>query len=196
MTDEPIASDAKAAATVTCSKCQRTLPGAEAHVFKGKKGESIHLCPECKGQIEEAFKAETQSPNYLGAVLMGLLGGIAGGAVWYLVEILTGYRVGYVALAVGFLVGWGVILGSGKKRGGTLQIISALITLVAVLGASYFSAMHFANDYFRAELNAVSFVWISPFDPQVIKAVVSPMGVFIWALGVYIGFRTPQARKL
>lgn len=196
MNDEPIVIGAQAAATVTCSQCQRTLPGSEAHVFRGKKGQDVRFCPECKHQFDEAFKAETENPNYLGAVLMGLLGGIAGGAVWYLVEILTGYRVGYVALAVGFLVGWGVILGSGKKRGGSLQIISALITLLAVLGASYLSAMHFANDYFREQMNATSFVWISPFDPELLKVIVSPMGVFIWAIGVYIGFRTPQARKL
>ncbi|HSA95605.1 MAG TPA: hypothetical protein VLJ16_06115 [Acidobacteriota bacterium] len=196
MTDEPIVIGAQAAADVTCSKCRRTLPGSEAHVFRGKKGEDVHVCPECKRQIDEAFRAETEDPNYLGAVVMGLAGGIAGGALWYLVEILTGYRVGYVALAVGFLVGWGVILGSGKKRGGTLQLISVGITLFAVLGASYFSAIHFTNDYLREQVSGAAYVWISPFDPGLIKAIVSPMGVFIWAIGAYIGFRTPQARKL
>ncbi len=184
---------------VACSKCDKTIPISEAHRFQKKKGEDDYYCPDCQRLTEELFRQETENPNYAGAVAAGVLAGIAGGALWYFVEILLKLRVGYIGLAVGFAVGWGVILGAGKKRGETLQVISAIISLVAVLGASYLSAMHQYHSYISklaGEGGQISNLTISPFSQELLASFVTPVGVFIWALAVYIGYRTPQARKL
>lgn len=167
---------------MACSKCDRTISEAEAHPYRKKKDEVEYYCPDCKQLTEQRFREETENPNYVSAVLIGALAGIAGGALWYFVEGLLEMRIGYVALAVGFVVGWGVILGAGKKRGPTLQIISAVISLVAVVGASYLSLVH-----------AVHFSWV---NISIWAARITPMSLFIWALAVYVGYRTPKARKM
>lgn len=109
-----------------------------------------------------------------------MIAGIVAGAVWFLIEILTGYRIGYVALGAGYLVGWAVILGAGQKRGPGLQLISTVITLLAVCGASYFSAIYSVNKYLNETIaegaQFIPYLWISPFDPDLLKMIVSPMG--------------------
>jgi len=201
MGEEPIKIGTKAAEDVVCSNCQKTVPGADVHSFRGKKGEDIYFCSACKQQIDAAFKQETENPNFVGAVVLGLVAGIVSGVVWYLVEVLTGYQVGYIALGAGYLVGLAVVWGSGKKRGSILQLISVAITLISVCGASYFSALYYINKYVSEEAakqgkQLTSYIWVSPFNPDLLKVVISPIGILIWGLALYIAFRTPQARKL
>jgi MFS superfamily sulfate permease-like transporter len=147
------------------------------------------------------MRRETENPNIPGSVALGLMAGAAAGLVWYLVQTLTGYTVGYIALGAGWLVGQAVMRGAGKKRGSALQLISVAITLAAIVGASYFSLIHQVNK-FLAEKAAekgtqlASQVWISPLSPLFWKSIISPMGLLIWGIGLYIAFRIPQPRKL
>ncbi len=201
MSVETIKIGAKAAENVECANCQKSVPGSEVHSFRGKNGEDVYFCPDCVREIDEAFEHETKNPNFFGAITLGILAGITAGAVWYLVEILTGYRIGYVALGAGYLIGYAVIFGSGKRRGPALQLISIIITLLSVCGASYFSALYSINKYVSETLvketgQAIPYLWVSPFDSDLLQMVVSPMGLLIWGFALYIAFRTPQARNI
>lgn len=201
MVDEPIKIGAKTTEIIECSNCQKSVLGSEAHCFRGKNGEDFYLCSDCKAQIDEAFQQETANPNYFGAITLGVLAGIVAGAVWFLIEILTGYRIGYVALGAGYLIGWAVIWGAGQKRGSSLQLISTVISLLSISGASYFSAIYSVNKYLgetfaKQGVQSFHYVWISPFNPDLLEMIISPMGLLIWGFAFYIAFRTPQARKI
>lgn len=201
MVEEPIKIGSKATENVVCSSCQKTFPGSEAHSFRGKKGEDIYFCPSCKQRIDAAYEEETKNPNLVGAVLLGAIAGLVAGAVWYFVEILTGYRIGYIALGAGYLVGLAVVWGSGKKRGSALQLISVGITLLSVFTASYLSGIYYLNKYAAEEAvkegqELLSYIWISPFHPAMLQMIISPMGLLIWGIALYIAFRIPQANKL
>lgn len=200
-TDEIIKIGAKASEDVECANCKKMFPGAEAHCFRGNDGEDIYFCSECKKEIDVALAEETQNPNYFGAVALGLIAGAVAGLVWYLIEIFSGYQIGYVAIGAGYLIGWAVVLGSGKKRGSVLQVISTLIAVVSIYGAAYFSAIHSVNKYLAEEAakqgaNAMAYLWVSPFHPDLLKMMVSPVGLLIWGFAFYIAFKTPQARKM
>ena len=47
-----------------------------------------------------------------------------------------------------------------------------------------------------------SFVWVFPFHPELLKVIISQMGVLgvpgvlIWAIALYIAFRIPKPPKL
>lgn len=201
MAEEPIKIGAKAAEDVVCANCQKTTPVAEAFSFRGKKGEDVYFCSACKQQIDAAYKQETENPNLVGAAVLGVVAGIVAGFVWFFVEILTGYRIGYIALGAGYLVGLAVVWGAGKKRGSVLQLISVGITLLSVVSASYLSAVYYVNKYVSEELakqgkHLDSYIWISPFHPELLKMIISPMGILIWGIALYIAFRMPQARRL
>lgn len=201
MAEGPIKIGSKAAEDVVCANCQKTIPAAEVFSFRGKKGEDVYFCSACKQQIDSAFRQETENPNLSGATVLGLIAGIVSGAVWFFVEILTGYRIGYIALGAGYLVGLAVVWGAGKKRGSVLQLISVVITLLSVVGASYFSAIYYVNKYVSEEVakqgkHLDSYIWVSPFHPDLLKMIISPIGILIWGIALYIAFRLPQARKL
>jgi hypothetical protein len=93
------------------------------------------------------------------------------------------------------------VLGAGRKRGTNLQLLSAFITLLSIVGASYFCVLHAINEYVVEELAkqgqpAPGFIWASPFNADILSAMVSPMTLLIWGIGLYIAFRVPQARKV
>ena len=198
---EPIQIGAKAAQDVVCANCQITVPGAQAHTFRGKKGEDIYICGGCKEKIDKEFQAETEHPNIVGSVFLGLLAGLIGGVVWYFVETLTGYQIGYLAIGVGWLIGQAVVFGAGKKRGQILQLISAAIALISIWAASYGSTMYYANQAWAKEAAAQGQAFegpyfVLPFAPELLKAMISPMGLLIWGIGIYIAFNIPKSRKL
>lgn len=201
MAEEPIKIGTKASENVTCADCQRIIPGSEAHVFRGKKGEDVYMCAGCKEKVDAQFRAETENPKIMGALILGVLAGVVGAVVWFLVEVLTGYQIGYLAMGVGWLIGQAVVWGSGKKRGQVLQLMSAGIALLSIWIATYSSNIYSANRYWAQEAakqgeSFEGFYLISPFDPEMLKAMISPIGLLIWGIGLYIAFRIPQVRKL
>ena len=66
------------------------------------------------------------------AVLFGIGGAIAGLILYSTVGIVTGYSIGFVSLAVGWLVGKSMLLGSKNRTGRRYQIVAALLTYAAV----------------------------------------------------------------
>lgn len=180
---------------IHCAGCDQVVSTENAHCFVDKEGNDLYYCEECKKSIDQALEHETKNPNLIGAVLLGLLAAVVSGIIWCAIEYFTGYTIGYVAIAVGFLIGWGVVIGSGKKRGFTLQIISTMITLITILAASYMTFIFSLHDYLVSE-GYNEFLWISPLDPDLLSYVISPMGIFIWAIGIATAFKVPMAKKL
>src|SRR5256885_12374195 len=87
---------------------------------------------------EELLAKQTSEPKMLGALLYGLVAGVLAGAIWFAIVIVTQHEVGLVAVVVGWLVGQAVVLGSGRKRGLKLQLLSVAIALATMAGAEYF----------------------------------------------------------
>ncbi len=199
--EEKIEIGVKAQEDVVCASCKKTLQSTEAHSFRDKENNDVYMCENCKAIIDEEFRKESENPNYIGAIVLGILAGLISGAAWYFIEIATQRIIGLVAIGVGYVIGWAVVRGSGRKRGTGLQLISAVITLISIFGASYFSALYFINDYIADELallgqTSADFMWVSPLDPELLKMIISPVGILIWAIGIYIAFRAPKKRAL
>ena len=93
---------------------------------------------------------------FFGAVAGGLAGAILGGAIWYYSITLTGWMLGIVAIGIGYLVGYGVIYGSGQKRAKKLQILSCILTFIALLFGQYLIMQY----YFYEE----GFIGLLPLD--------------------------------
>jgi hypothetical protein len=191
----------KAQELVKCSQCQADVPGAQAYTYKGKKGQTIYLCEKCRDITEKKFKEETENPNLLMAAVVGTVAALVAGVAWSLFSVFTGYQIGYVAIGVGFLIGYAVIWGSGKKRGAPLQLISAGITVVTLLVSQYFLVLYYARKYaieHAAEIPGYQGQWffVPLFHPDVLKAMFSPMGLLIWGIGIFFAYSLPKARSI
>jgi hypothetical protein len=73
---------------------------------------------------------------------MGMLGGIIGAtigaAAWAGITVATGYQIGWMAVGVGFLVGYGVrAMGNGISK--QFGIVGAILALVGCLAGNLFS---------------------------------------------------------
>lgn len=186
---------------VKCSQCKKDTAAAQAYRCKGKKGTTIFVCEGCKNVLEKLFKEETQNPNMPMAVILGVLAGLLTGAVWFGLTVLTNYQVGYVAIGVGFIIGYAVIWGAGKKRGVKLQALSAGITVVTLLISQYF-VVHYYLRKFLLENKAKfpgyegQWVFLSPFNPDVLKQMFSPIGLLIWAVGIYFAYSLPKPKSI
>jgi hypothetical protein len=105
----------------TCRKCRALVNGLHA------------ICRDCRKQVLQELRDERPrwSNTLLGSVC-GLAAGLAAGVLWSEVERRFNLDGEYLWTGIGYIAGYGVFLGSGKKRGLFLQNIAIFATLLGV----------------------------------------------------------------
>ena len=189
----------KASQSVQCAQCQQQVPAGQYYSYKGRKGADVFLCSTCRDQVEQVLQAETKNPNLIGALILGVLAGLIASGIWYTIVVLTGYEIGYVAIGIGYLIGYAVRIGSGRKRAASLQVLSGSIALLSLLVANYFTFLHFLRKALleqKVQGYDGHFFFISPLHPMFLHNLVSPIGLLIWAFALYIAFSIPKPRAL
>ena len=187
---------------VQCSNCNKTGTTDTFITLQGKNGQDVYLCKECKHELNSHFKKETENVKLFRGFLGGALGGLIGGTVWYWIAVFTKMEIGYVALGMGYLIGYGVYFASGKKRGHKLQVMSALIAVVSIIITEKFLFDYFANDYIskhRSEINlpeGFNGMSVSLLSPDFWLNMVSPIGLLIYAICVYIAYKFCKPTKI
>jgi hypothetical protein len=112
-------------ATGQCARCRMILTD-RFFLLNGQP-----LCELC-AHAAVAAPAEGGDAAFLQAMLLGLGAAIMGSILYATVEVGTGWTIGYVALAVGWLVGKGMKLGSGGRGGRRYQVVAAVLTYCSV----------------------------------------------------------------
>jgi len=102
-------------------------------------------------QLQGVVAAQGQDIHYVNAVVGGLGGAALGTVVWWGFTVLTNIAFGLVAVVIGFAVGKGIVLLTGGKRHFNLQIMSAIIAMIAYFYASYLVTRTFVNRALLAE---------------------------------------------
>lgn len=97
--------------------------------------------------IETVLAQQDQGINFPGAIAGGLLGGALGALIWWGVVVVTNFQIGLIAIVIGWAVGQGVHILSGRKRALSLQIISVAITAISYSIASYYVGRTFFQKY-------------------------------------------------
>lgn len=123
---------AATAPSMTCALCQASFATGTGALANGRP-----LCASCTTQVELDLAAERTSSGVLLALALGLVGAIAGAAVWAGIAIATDFEVGYVAVLVGFLAGYGVRRGAGRGRTLLLRGIAVGCAVLGLLLAKF-----------------------------------------------------------
>jgi hypothetical protein len=119
-----------------CKSCQRELSGTYYRI------NGSLACENCTTQLQAQTPKDTHS-IYVRGILFGVAGAIAGLILYSAFGIITGIEIGYVALAVGWLVGTAIKKGSNGVGGRRYQIAAVALTYAAVslsavpIGISY-----------------------------------------------------------
>ncbi len=88
-------------------------------------------CPNCAANAQNAMQKDTHGA-FVRAVLFGCGGALLGLILYSAFGIITGLVIGYLSLAVGYIVGKAMMMGSKGIGGRRYQIVAVLLTYAAV----------------------------------------------------------------
>lgn len=111
--------------SVQCRFCGQSIAGAY-YLANGAMA-----CPSC------AERAQRETPKashaqFVRAIVFGAVGALAGMILYAAFGIITGIMIGYISLAVGFMVGKAMMKGSQACGGRRYQVAAVLLTYAAV----------------------------------------------------------------
>ena len=126
-------------------------------------------------------------PNLALAVIAGVVAAIIGGIAWAAVTVTTEYQIGYMAIGVGFLVGFAVRLGHGRTP--AFGLIGAVLALAGCLLGNFLSMVGFVTksenlDYLKT-LSAIDYAKV----PDLMRSTFDVMDLVFYAIAVYEGYR-------
>ena len=87
-----------------------------------------------------AAEQSGRQPSFSLGILGGFLGALVGGIIYYLIYNFTRVHIGYMAIGVGALAGWGANLLSKGEGSKELAGITIVCFIMAVIGAQYLVA--------------------------------------------------------
>jgi hypothetical protein len=109
----------------TCQSCNGALTGRYYRI------NGSLACENCTEQLKTQLPKDSHSAFVRGLVF-GVGGAILGLILYSAFAIITGIVIGYVSLAVGYIVGKAIKFGSGGIGGRRYQIAALLLTYAAV----------------------------------------------------------------
>ncbi len=136
-------------------------------------------------QYREKLKLEQNLP-------MGIAGGAAaavvGAVVWALVTVSTGYQIGWMAVGVGFLVGYSVrFLGKGLDN--IFAIAGGALALVGCLLGNFFSLVGFAAKSEGVDVFGILGSIDYSLVPSIMMESFSPMDLLFYGIAAYEGYK-------
>jgi hypothetical protein len=151
---------------------------------------------EKDGAAAQLDSAQTQylrkhlkSEQNLGlGIVSGSLGAAIGAALWAVITVVTGWQIGFMAIGIGFLVGYAMrTFGRGIDMlfgiaGGALSLLGCLLgKLLSVCGfISIRENIPFLSTLSQMELSVVVDLMLESF---------SPMDLLFYGIAVYEGYR-------
>lgn len=193
MSEPALDSDPQESPRATCALCGVALI-REPQLVNGQPA-----CPSCVEKVKEELAAEQATTmSYLPAIAGGLAGAIAGAVVWAGVAVATDLEVGYIAVLVGFLAGWGVKYAARGKRGQGLQLAAAGLSIVGLVVAKLFIVQWFLVKGAQQEGYDVSLfdTRTLPILFEVLPKTLSAFDVLWLLLAIGAAYRVPAASKV
>lgn len=135
-----------------------------------------------------SFTEISQRQNFPLGIVCSLLAAILGGVLWATITVITEYQIGYMAVAVGFLVGK-VNHFTGKGMEIKFGVVGAVMALLGCVLGNYLSIVGFTAN----ELNLGYFETFSFLDAAIIfDAMIDNFSFFdllFYGIAGYEGFK-------
>ena len=120
--------------------------------------------------------------------MAGLVAAAVGAGLWALVTIITGFQIGWMAVGVGFLVGWAVRV-AGKGTHMAFGVLGAALALGGCALGNLLAVLVIAARQFEVPLQAV----FARLTPDVVwslmEATFTPIHVLFYGIAIYEGYR-------
>jgi hypothetical protein len=138
--------------------------------------------------LQAALQRIRSEQNLILAVLAGAAAALTGGCVWAVITVVTHFQIGWMAVGVGFLVGYAVkTFGKGINR--SFGIVGAVWSLIGCAAGNLFTIVGtIAN-----EQNIPIMSILEKLDLDIIaslmQATFNPMDVLFYGIAIYEGYK-------
>ena len=122
-----------------CKSCKQPITGDYYRI------NGMLACESCANQVRQQAPKDTHSA-FVRGITFGIGGAILGFILFAGFVIITGITLGYISLAVGFLIGKAMKMGSRGIGGRRYQVAAAALTYIAVSMAAVPIAIHYYRD--------------------------------------------------
>jgi hypothetical protein len=138
--------------------------------------------------LQAALQRLKAEQNLVLALIAGGAAALLGAVAWALVTTVTGYQSGFMAIGVGYLVGYAVkSFGKGLDR--SFGIIGAGWSLLGCAGGNLFTVVALISKQQNIPLMDL----VEKLDGEIIanlmRATFNPMDLVFYAIAVYEGYR-------
>jgi tetratricopeptide (TPR) repeat protein len=125
-----------------------------------------------------------------GDLLMGIVGGaigaLIGAVIWAVITAVTGWELGIVAIAIGFLTGYGVRV-MGKSEDFTFGFVGAILALIGCVLGNFMAAYFIAQSYVIAHKLHVT---LTPaLVLKIMGETFTPIDLVFYGIALYEGFK-------
>jgi hypothetical protein len=123
-------------------------------------------------------------------VVGAFAGAVIGSVIWYAIVAFSSFEIGYVAAAVGWLVGTGAVMGARGRGSIWLAGVSVIVTVLALGVSEYLIAYHWVTRDLGIQFDLVQ----APnflFDVVFGSLVADPLTLVFWAFAVVVAGYIP-----
>lgn len=121
-------------------------------------------------------------------ILGGIIAALIGATVWAVVTVVTGYQIGWLAVGVGFLVGYAVRI-SGKGISKIYGVVGAVLSLLGCLAGNLFSVCAILSK----QEGIPFFDILTRLNPQIIMDLMTAtfgiIDLLFYGIAIYEGYR-------
>ncbi|OPG94811.1 hypothetical protein B2I21_29500 [Chryseobacterium mucoviscidosis] len=100
-------------------------------------------------------------------IVGGLLAAVVGGIVWAVIAAMTERELGLIAIVIGALTGYAVVLFSNKRIATVHKVIAVIFALIGILLGKYLTVVYFTSELF-SDASVMNLV----FDGEMVSAFV------------------------
>lgn len=126
--------------------------------------------------------------NYNNALIVGIVVGILGALLWGVITVITGYQIGYMAIAIGAAIGISMRY-FGKGIDQIFGITGGIIAIISCFLGNFFSIIGFAADSGGfSYLDTFSQIEYSQIIP-IMSSTFSVMDLFFYGIAAYEGYK-------
>jgi hypothetical protein len=141
-------------------------------------------------KLEQLLRFRKEQESIPLALLGGTVAAFVAALLWGTITYATGYQIGFMAIGVGFLVGYAVnYLGKGMSQ--TFNIIGAVFALLGCILGNLFAAMISAA--LVEGIPVLGILVALAADPKIVieilVATFSPMDLLFYAIAIYEGYK-------
>lgn len=172
--------------------CIRTkdLPDFEEECENFEKDEELERMAPPKpddfpvSMTREELLAEENLPK---GIVCAVIASLVGAAAWGLISVSTGFQIGYMAIGIGFLVGYAMRQGKGIRP--IFGIIGAVLALIGCVLGDYLSIIGFIAQQYDIAYSDVFFSMdFADIFPLLIENLAS-MTILFYGFAVYEGYK-------